>query len=269
MSQRSEYAKHHQAPKTYREGLPPIPDRMRYLRVDKRGYPVPWFVHVDENGPDFRIIRSSGMAIAVNKRLCWICGGPLGKHLVFAIGPMCMVNRVTSEPPSHRECAEFAVKACPFMILPQSKRRLAGLELKETTEPAGVSIERNPGVTCLYEAATYRPFKVSQSGAQAGWLLELGVPQRVDYWREGREATRAEAWESIRSGMPLLIEAAQRDGVPAVQLLGKQYQAALSLLPVGDPVPGLDSAHTDPAPAVPGLERPAPSLVLPADRAGR
>ena len=53
---------------------------------------------------------------------CWLCGQTLGKHMTFPIGPMCAITRTTAEPPSHLACAEYAVKACPFLSQPRMRR---------------------------------------------------------------------------------------------------------------------------------------------------
>lgn len=136
-----------------REGMPALPDRMRRLAIDARGYPVPWFVDWFDGKPDFRVIDTPKLGIAHNQKLCWICGTPRGVHLAFAIGPMCVVNRTTSEPPAHYECAHFAVRACPFMILPKAQRRESNLP--EQRHQAEGHITRNPGAAAIY--VTVRP----------------------------------------------------------------------------------------------------------------
>lgn len=251
MSQGSEYVKHHPAPQgpALREGLPPLPSRMAHLRRDARGYPVPWFVAWIDGVPDFRVIRPGGTAMAFKRKLCWLCGHPMGVNLSFVIGPMCAVNQITAEPASHKDCAEFAVQACPFLTIPNAKRREANIP-EDTKEPAGVMIRRNPGVSVIWTSSSYRPFS-----APGGYLFQLGTPVRlrtptledplsgrwdVQWWREGRLATRQEAVDALRSGMPLLIEMAQAESAAALKRLSEQYQAALFLLPEGAAGPGLD-----------------------------
>src|SRR5438128_452198 len=91
-----------------------MPIRMRSLpRWQSR--PVPWFVAWFEGVPDFRIIQSGRIAQAVREKLCWVCGEPLGKYKTFVIGPMCAVNRVVSEPPSHHDRAAYSASMCPFL----------------------------------------------------------------------------------------------------------------------------------------------------------
>jgi hypothetical protein len=214
--------------------LPPLPPRIARLPKDGRGYPVPWFICWMKDGepcppgegePDFRVVAPGRIRDAYNQSKCWICGGSLIGHArVFVIGPMCVVNRVTSEPPNHRECAEFAARACPFIIHPRQKRDAKNMI--ENGVVAGTMIPRNPGAVCLYQTSKAKPFKAGD-----GVLFQLGDPIRIDWWAEGRKATRAEIEESIRTGMPLLMAEARKDGLEAVHALAQMHQAAMQLLP--------------------------------------
>ncbi len=216
----------------------PMPKRIAKLPINDKGFPIPAFVawlepdaqrYVDPRTPgarrDFRVIDHRYMDRCFQLNRCWICEEPLGRHRVFAIGPMCTVNRVTMEPPNHRECAEYAARACPFMLKPKMRRNRAD-EL-ETRPMPGIHFDRNPGVFCLYETETYRRFMTS-----TGPLCQLGQPQRVDWWTEGRASTRAEVLEAIDSGMPLLRQAAVKEGKESMVDLDKARQAVNVLLPI-------------------------------------
>jgi hypothetical protein len=208
-----------------------VPSRMQHLPISATGFPVPWFVDKLDGEYDFRAIDFEKLQRAVRQRLCWLCGQTLGARLAFVIGPMCAVNRVTSEPPSHRECAEYAVKACPFLTQPRARRNTKGIaELVATGEakqPAGFAFDRNPGVAMLYMTRTFRPFR--PHAGKAGILFRLGPAEAVVCYREGRPATRAEVLESIDSGMPLLRRLDYGDA--AQRHLDAQYKEALRLLP--------------------------------------
>src|SRR5262252_8862699 len=100
-----------------RPELEQIPERMRDLPLDHRGYPVPWFVsYID--GPDgtkipeFRAMDTFKFATAIREDRCWVCGWKLGQWKCFVVGPMCGINRVSSEPPSHLECAPWSARNC-------------------------------------------------------------------------------------------------------------------------------------------------------------
>lgn len=213
-----------------RRDLPPLPRRFRSLPLDDRGYPIPWFVATIDGKPDFRVVKPRAIHEAVLGHKCWLCGDVLGRNGAFVIGPMCAINQISSEPPSHRECAEFAVKACPFLVRPAAKRRDAALP--EDASVAGEMIPRNPGVSLLWVSRDWRPVKADGG---SGVLIQVGRPIEVQWWREGRAATRAEIMESIDSGYPILLEAAERDRrrghASAVRELERCRDNALKLLP--------------------------------------
>jgi hypothetical protein len=202
-----------------------LPERMQRLPIDERGYPVPYFVPWIDGKPEFRGFDGEKMVICVRHKRCWLCGGPLGKFMVFVIGPMCAVNRVSAEPPSHRECAFYAVSACPFLTQPKMRRNEK--DMPEHLEPAGVMLRRNPGCTLMWTTLKYSVFKDGRGGA----LFNVGDPERVEFFAEGRLATREEVMASIDSGMPTLREMAERDGPDAVTELGQQYNRAMELMP--------------------------------------
>jgi hypothetical protein len=214
--------------------LPPMPERIARLPRDGRGYPVPWFICWMQDGravpagtgePDFRIIGPGKLWMAHNRRKCWICGGSMeGQSNIYVIGPMCVINRVTSEPPCHRECAEFAAKACPFLTNPREKRNAKNMP--DDPVVAGIMIPRNPGAVALYQCAKAKPFQAGQ-----GVLFRLGKPIRVDWYAEGRVATRGEIEQSIDSGLPILVAEAKRDGIEGLRALAHMHNEALLLLP--------------------------------------
>lgn len=218
----------------------PIPDRIAGLPV-RRGYPVPWFVawldadgepvDTGEGEPDFRIIRPRGVALAHGLGKCWICGGGLGAYRAFVIGPMCAVNRTSAEPPSHHECADWSARACPLLTRPHARRRESGLP-EGTLEPAGTMLRRNPGVALVW---TTRKYRVKHASAD-GVLFDVGEPEHVEWWAEGREAERAEVVASIVSGLPELAGLASQQGRSAENALRAYVWRAWKLLP-GTPVP--------------------------------
>jgi hypothetical protein len=110
---------------------------------------------------------------------------------------MWSVNRVSSEPPSHRECATFAAKNCPFLTFPQ--RRRDDRDLPEHKKPAGIMLEHNPGVALLWVTDSYSRMKNVD-----GVLFKIGEPHEVEWWAHGRAATRAEVLAAIDKGLPQL-----------------------------------------------------------------
>lgn len=204
---------------------PTLPTRMERLPRDKHGRPIPWFVHIDDNGvPDFRVIRRNGIVDALHFEWCWVCGQKRGKHAAFLIGPMCAVNRTTAEPPSHLECAIYSAQACPFMATPNMVRRERGMDAFVT--PAGTAILRNPGVGLVWSSRTWSTYR----DPHGGLLFDVGEPTAVSWWARGREATREEVLESIETGLPILREQAEKQrGGP--EELERMTAAAMELVP--------------------------------------
>jgi hypothetical protein len=224
-----------------------MPERIANLPRDERGYPTPRFVAWlirDPDGkvreaepgspgakPDFRVIAPGWITKAYSRDLCWVCGEPLdpfgkGAARYFCMGPMCVVNRVNSEPPSHFACAEYSVKSCPFLTRPRM-RRLPTDDLGKTIS-AGIMIDRNPGCVALVKVAKgrYAPFRAGD-----GVLFRLAKIERVDWWAEGRRATRAEIMASIDSGLPILEKMAREDGEEGLWQLRKAHRIAMRYVP--------------------------------------
>jgi hypothetical protein len=203
----------------------PIPKRMQKLPVSPKGYPTPWFVAWLDGVPDFRVIGPDKIVQAVNYKRCWLCGEPLGVHKTFVIGPMCTVNRISAEPPCHLDCADYAARACPFLTQPKMRRNEAGLP-EGAQSPAGVMIKRNPGVTALWITKTYTTVRDGD-----GAIFRLGEPEQVFWFAEGRKAKREEVDQSIKTGLPLLMDIAEEEGPEAIEELYRCMTRAKALLP--------------------------------------
>jgi hypothetical protein len=179
---------------------------MRDLPVDERGFPVPWFVAWVDGKPEFRAMDREKFVRAIKQRLCWVCGERLGTNLCFVAGPMCGINRTSSEPPSHVECARWSAKNCPFLSNPRMIRREDEVTDKGKENVAGFGLTRNPGVAMLWITRQYDVFRVDN-----GWLIQMGEPESVEWWACGRAATREEVMHSIETGLPNLESIAKME----------------------------------------------------------
>lgn len=216
----------------------PLPMRLRGRPRDHRGYIVPFFVtwfdttgtqcRDGEGTPDFRVISPKKWNVCLRERKCWLCGQPLGKYLTFAIGPMCAITRTTSEPACHLDCARYAAQVCPFMIRPKMVRNEKDLPVNRSIP--GISLDRNPGVMCLWTTLKYTVFR-DHTGK--GKLIQVGDPENVEWWAQARRATRSEIMDSVDGGLPILREMAQRDGLEAVKDLEVNFMPRFErLLPL-------------------------------------
>ena len=199
-----------------RPDMPELPRQIRALPVDKRGFPVPWFVKWIDGEPEFRAMDPEKFAAAVRERRCWVCGGKLYDEMIFVVGPMCAINRISSEPPSHRLCARFSARGCPFLTRPHMHRREDETFSNAKQHSPGMMVERNPGVTLLWFTRDYKLQRVQAMphlGVAAGYLFNIGKPFETEWYAHGRPATRAEVMESIDTGLPIFREANRKQGI--------------------------------------------------------
>jgi hypothetical protein len=68
-----------------------------------------------------------------------------------------------------------------------------------------IMLERNSGVTLVWVTRRYR----TKRDSRGGLLFDIGEPESVSWWANGRPATRAKVQASIDSGLPALRELAR------------------------------------------------------------
>lgn len=104
-----------------------IPKFLSHLKVDDRGYPIPFFVGYVDGKPEFRLLDAKKQLLCFDKNLCGVCGLKLHKDGGFFIsGPMGVRNRIATDPPLHRDCAEYSMKFCPHLYFEKADRRETG-----------------------------------------------------------------------------------------------------------------------------------------------
>jgi hypothetical protein len=85
---------------------------------------------------------------------------------------------------------------------------------------AGISIDRNPGVTVLWTTLSYKLFSAGN-----GYLFRIGDPEHVEAY-----ATVEELAHSIITGYPILQATAKQDGPDAEDELRSYYAKGLKAL---------------------------------------
>ncbi|MBB2981789.1 hypothetical protein [Paraburkholderia tropica] len=196
-----------------RHGLPELPQRMRALPVDSRGYPVPYFAQRDGCEPDYRRCDSEKLAACVYYKRCCICGEQLGQYKAFVIDALSAVTRTSSMPPAHIECAKFAAKACPV-------------------------IEKRIGVSLVWVARSYESEQLD-----GGLIFRMAEAEQTFWYIDGRRANRDEVRSSFEDSLPALYDAAYAKSAAAVLELDTMVARATRCFPphaaaaiVGQPV---------------------------------
>lgn len=99
-----------------------IPPKLRPRPRDIHGRPIPFTNLIRADGtPDFRVLDAEKVKKCAREKLCALCGTRLGVHVFFIGGDGSANQGIFTDGPMHKECAEFASRACPFVALEQSQ----------------------------------------------------------------------------------------------------------------------------------------------------
>lgn len=97
----------------------PLPLHMQRLPRDERGYPVPKFATWVGGRPDFKQVNAQAWLECVRGDKCGICGNRLARFKALVGGPQSIDSRRFTDAPMHPQCAEYALRVCPFLAAPK------------------------------------------------------------------------------------------------------------------------------------------------------
>jgi hypothetical protein len=130
----------------------PIPDKMKFLPKDKRGYPIPVIIMRGDDGRPLFAANNSALVVKLAAQCrCAICGTKMPPDDIwFGGGPLSAFHPLGAyrDGPMHFDCLHYAMQVCPYLALPQysgmvNEKTIAqmqektSLTLKETTEIPG------------------------------------------------------------------------------------------------------------------------------------
>lgn len=199
----------------------PIPHRMRTLPLDPRGYPIPYIVFRDRNGdPHFTINDGRVRLRCLLQRRCGICGKKINGPVWFVGGPLSAFHPhgAYAEGPLHENCAEYALKVCPWLAVSCYMGRIdaSTLYTREGEDRSGGQLFTDPTQIpdrpLCFVAISTSSYKLSPHSGASGPNVIPGRPF-VDarYWRNGAQLSEAE-------GEALAMEALTSAGVTGVEL---------------------------------------------------
>lgn len=178
---------------------------MAHLVKDRRGYPVPAMVMRDGSGrPHFQINDELSRQQIIAEDLCAICARKLLRGRWFVGGPMCAFSErgLYVDPPLHQECAEYALRVCPYLAAPSYAKRIDGATLKGTDRQHAVLVDPTmipdrPPVFVAVMAVGQDYFFARGEHAVFGLGPEhvrytrhhVGSARRVEVWRHGERVT--------------------------------------------------------------------------------
>src|SRR5215467_3254160 len=124
----------------------PIPDRMRHLDRDHRGYPIFAMALRDRDGrAHFTVNDHTVIERLLATDCCSLCGTKLFRGRWFVGGPSAALHPRGAyvDPPMHDECVHYALRVCPYLSAPNYAKLIEGRTLPAN---AGVLLGRHENV---------------------------------------------------------------------------------------------------------------------------
>lgn len=192
----------------------PIPDQMRHLKVDPRGYAIPWSVVMDTGGTaHFAIADEEKRRKAINHSICSLCGKglPMKRWFIGGAKPAFHPMGAYLDPPMHRVCSHYALQVCPYIAAPSYAKEIAMVKAKARQEflPPECAViltdensapGRPPGD--LFVALSSIGTTVIPDGPYAKPKLPY---KDLEFWLHGKEISMDEGVAIIRRSDPGLI----------------------------------------------------------------
>ena len=206
----------------------PIPMRMLHLPRDARGYPVPAGVLIDRDGiPQFTVNDEAARHRHIAEDRCSICGGTLVDTRWFVGGPRAAFHDAGAymDPPSHEECAHYALQVCPFLAAPKYARRI---DDKKMSAAAAADMAVLADMTQIPERPQVFVAVLARRTVRSGLYIKPSRPYlAVEYWQHGERLGAEEGQAIARRVMTAPLPELQ---APRVVRVGRSVQRYLDQL---------------------------------------
>jgi hypothetical protein len=189
----------------------PIPDRMKHLKLDPRGYPIPYGVAIDRDGvAHFAINDEAVRQHIIREGLCSICGTKLfrGRWLIGGALSAFTVQGAFLDPPMHDECAHFSLQTCPYLAAPRYGREIGKAKAKTASIGQDYVLAEHedakagrPSGDLFIALMTVRVETVNDGQ----YIKPRGVYRKIEFWQHGRRLSDADGLAIIAEHHPELV----------------------------------------------------------------
>lgn len=184
-----------------------VPDRMKHLDRDHRGYPIPYIVFRDDDGkPHFTINNEHKVLRCKHDEICAICGVKLLRGRWFLGGPMSAFHPHGAyiDPPMHHECMRFAVQTCPYLISTKYTKRIDGATL-DPSKATGVISLIDPTLDPTRPKVFVAVMAVGQWITPSGYVQPKHPYRGLEFWRDGKLEQKFER-DQVRVAMKMAFD---------------------------------------------------------------
>jgi hypothetical protein len=189
----------------------PLPEKMKGLPKDPRGYPIPFTVLRDISGkPHFQIQDDRLAQYVIIKQKCSICGHDLGTDMWMAGSPLAAFHPDGGfiDSPVHYECGAYALQVCPFLAVPGFISKLDAEKLQRESLK-GVTIT-NPSSTLqqppFFVLAHTQSFSVTIAAQGIRYIIPHRPFLKEEYWRHGERISKDECMKLLAEYHPFALK---------------------------------------------------------------
>lgn len=180
----------------------PIPIWMAKLPKDKRGYPIPVNVLMDdESRPHFPVTDERKRQDLILKDKCAICGGGLLKRKALVGGPRNAFQEKGAyiDSPMHIECAHYALQVCPYLAAPHYNKLIDFKKVDPSKFEGGIVVgtddrvePKRPDLFVMVICTKIAHIKDGPRFVQ--YLKPVQPYHAVEYWQHGQQLSDAEGY---------------------------------------------------------------------------
>ena len=173
----------------------PIPNRMKSLEKDARGYPCPVILQRDATGKAlFTVNNAAKVELVARRHFCGICGKKMPANDRWLVASARLFTDFRAgflDPPMHRECAEYALQVCPYIANPSWGKEIAPIMLKNAKMPENFEIVTAP--VGSYSQAKPPMFGLGRIDAidihntTGQCVFSVRTWLEVHYWKDGKK----------------------------------------------------------------------------------
>lgn len=168
-----------------------IPEKMKNLPLDKRGYPIPYIVLIDNNGvPHFKVNDDEKLRTAAKWKFCAICGTRMKNGDMWVIGGPGSAFHPAGhyfDTPTHHECGAYALQVCPYLALrnydgKESTEKIAEKVVKEAGQIfVNHTVDPNRPIIFVYGQIT--GFHIQRPDAFSQFIRPYRPFVNLEFWR--------------------------------------------------------------------------------------
>lgn len=170
-----------------------IPKELDHLPRDRRGFPIPFVVLIDDEGtPHFKVNNDVKVKQCFDEKLCHVCGLPLQNDMWLIGGQLSAFHPkgAFNDSPVHKVCGLFALRTCPYMAYSQYQAsgkisdKIKGIFINPT------QTDRRLSFFCFVRT---KGFKVNwKFGGTFHAVIPVKPYLEIEYWLDGNRITQEE-----------------------------------------------------------------------------